>query len=350
MLAEFIVQTYGSSWGPLRLLSTTTFLSVLGALLTAATTVIFLPKLAPYASRDSGRNFAHNADASVGKPTGVGLFMIAGFAICVAVMIPFNPQVYLCVAAVIVASLIGFADDRKPGGFGELTLGLSDLLLAGFVSAVLLWGGPTVIWLPFWSEQITLPYAAGVAIFTAVVWLSVNALNCNDGVDGLSGMLALMTLMALGFILYSVVGNIISAEYLLIPFNPSAATWVIVTCILCGTIVGYLWYNAPPSTLLMGDAGSRPLGLFIGICIVVSGNPLIILFVAFIILVNGVTGLGKVVLIRLFKIRIFRNISFPLHDHVRKTLGWSNAQVLIRFMLLHFVSLGFLVILLLKVR
>jgi phospho-N-acetylmuramoyl-pentapeptide-transferase len=68
------------------------------------------------------------------------------------------------------------------------------------------------------------------------------------------------------------------------------------------------------------------------------------------ILINGVTGLAKVALIRVFKLRVFNSVSFPLHDHMRKKLSWSNSQVLIRFILLDFVTLTFLVILLLKVR
>ncbi|MEX0369060.1 MAG: hypothetical protein AB3N09_00410, partial [Tateyamaria sp.] len=298
MLAQVLAENYGDVWGPLRLLSSITVLSVIGVLLATAASLFLLPKLAHLATRDKGRNYAHGAEASVGKPLGVGIFIMLFFALVVLLVAPINMQVYLCVLAVLAASAVGFADDAKPGGFGELTLGLSDLVLSLFVALVVLWGQPTVIWLPFTSDTMELPMWAGVAIYTSVIWVSVNAINCNDGVDGLSGMLSLMTLMALGFILYSAVGNTENAEYLLIPFNPDAPTWVIVVSIMCGAILGYLWHNAPPSAMLMGDAGSRPIGLFIGICIVVTGNPMIILFVALMILVNGVTGLAKVALIR----------------------------------------------------
>jgi phospho-N-acetylmuramoyl-pentapeptide-transferase len=176
-------------------------------------------------------------------------------------------------------------------------------VLAVLVSLAILYGRMVHLWLPFSSTQFEVPFWAGVLIFSPVIWISVNALNCNDGVDGLSGMLSTITLSTLGFVLYSVVGNIENSKYLLSPFNPEAPTWVIGTSIMCGTILGYLWHNSPPSAALMGDAGSRPIGLFIGMRITVTGNPLMLLFVALMILANGATGLLKVGLIRVFRFR-----------------------------------------------
>jgi phospho-N-acetylmuramoyl-pentapeptide-transferase len=147
-----------------------------------------------------------------------------------------------------------------------------------------------------------------------------------------------------------VVGHIENSRYLLIPHKPEAAIWMIGTGIISGTIIGYLWHNAPPSAALMGDAGSRPVGLFIGMLITVIGNPIMILFVAPMILVNGATGLVKVGLIRVFRIHILKSIRFPLHDHMRKNLNWSNPQVLIRFMLIHLGTLSLLMLMLLKLR
>jgi phospho-N-acetylmuramoyl-pentapeptide-transferase len=187
-------------------------------------------------------------------------------------------------------------------------------------------------------------------IYAPVVCICINAINCSDGVDGVSGTLSAVTISVLGFILYVVVGDVTNAEYLLVPFRADAANWAVASAIFCGAIIGYLWHNAPPSAALMGDAGSRPIGLFIGMCIVVSGNPAIIFFVAPLLLFNGATGLVKVALIRLFGWRVLNSIRFPFHDHARKNLKWSNSQVLLRFLLIHLASLWFLVTLLIKVR
>ena len=119
---------------------------------------------------------------------------------------------------------------------------------------------------------------------------------------------------------------------------------------MAGCLAGYLWYNAPPSSLLMGDAGSRPLGLLIGMLVLATNNPLFIAIIGPVILLNGATGLVKVALIRfLWGARAAKG-PLSLHDHCRKELGWSNSQVLVRFFLLHVGVSSLLVVIALKIR
>lgn len=87
----------------------------------------------------------------------------------------------------------------------------------------------------------------------------------------------------------------------------------------------------------MGDAGSRAMGVFISIAILKSGSPLLYIPVAFVLIMDGGLGLVKVSLIRLFKIRILKNTLTPLHDHVRKKMGWSNTQTVFRFAIVQIV-------------
>jgi phospho-N-acetylmuramoyl-pentapeptide-transferase len=96
-------------------------------------------------------------------------------------------------------------------------------------------------------------------------------------------------------------------------------------------ILGYLWYNATPSKLMMGDAGSRAMGLFISIAILQTGCPLLYIPVAIVLILDGGLGLVKVALARFLKIRILKKVRTPLHDHVRKVWGWSNTQTVFRF-------------------
>jgi phospho-N-acetylmuramoyl-pentapeptide-transferase len=173
-----------------------------------------------------------------------------------------------------------------------------------------------------------------VIISTLVLWVSVNTTNCTDGVDGLSGTLVLLALLSLGIIFYFVLGHSTIAAYLLVPLIRDGAQWAVIIFSLSGVLMGYLWHNAFPSKVMMGDAGSRALGFFIGVCVLVSGNPFMLLMTSGVILVNGGTGLFKVALLRFFKIRIFHTIRFPLHDHMRKNRAWSPTQVLLKFMIM----------------
>ena len=87
----------------------------------------------------------------------------------------------------------------------------------------------------------------------------------------------------------------------------------------------------------MGDAGSRAMGIFISIAALKSGSPLLYIPVALVFILDGGLGLLKVALIRGFKIHILKNVRTPLHDHVRKVMGWSNTQTVFRFAIIQIV-------------
>jgi len=337
-------------WGPIRLLSSYTFIAALSAALAVILTLFLLPKLWGYLPKDSGRQFAVDADKSLGKPLSAGIVIVGIFSVVVLLVIPLRSTIVLFIPLMIAASIMGFLDDKKKGGLSELTLGSADLIIALLAVLILFGFDPVQIWFPVYPGGITVPASITIPMMTAVIWLAINAMNCSDGVDGLSGNLASITLASLGGLLYVVIGNVEVANYLRVPHNPAAADWSLVSLTMVGCLFGYLWYNAPPSSVLMGDSGSRPIGLLIGALVALSGNPVILFVCGLIILANGATGLAKVLLIRLFKIRILRDVRFPLHDHARKNLGWAGTQVLFRFSLIHFAVTALLLTLLLKVR
>ena len=155
-----------------------------------------------------------------------------------------------------------------------------------------------------------------------MVWVSVNVTNCADGVDGLSGTLAIITLMTI-YTINRVLGVGEDLSFLILLFA---------ACIL-----GYLWYNATPSRLMMGDAGSRTMGLFISIAALKTGCPALYIPVALVLILDGGLGLIKVALLRFLKIRILKNTRTPLHDHVRKSWGWSNTQTVFRFAIIQII-------------
>ena len=146
--------------------------------------------------------------------------------------------------------------------------------------------------------------------------------SSDAGVDGLSGTLSIITIMSI---------------YIVDRMKDVNETYSFLILLFAVCILGYLWYNATPSKLMMGDAGSRAMGLFISIAILKSGCPFLFIPLALVLILDGGLGLLKVSLLRFLKIHILKNVRTPLHDHVRKVWDWSNTQTVFRFAIIQII-------------
>ncbi len=346
----FIGQYLEDISGPFRLLTSYFFLAGLGTAGGAVLTWWLLPRYWHLLPTDKGRQYAVDAHKSIGKPVSAGILFIPVFIVVSALVIPFDWRFLETLVCVALAMLVGFLDDHSPSGWSEYRLGAIDLVIAIAASMIICQMQPYTIWLPLLKDPLVMTPYLFVPLASLLIWVSINATNCTDGVDGLSASLSSMSILFLGAVLYGIVGHVDISHYLLVPHYPLGADWGIMAFVLVGVLAGYLWHNSYPSAVLMGDSGSRPIGLLLGMFVLATGNPFLILVVAFVILVNGATGMVKVALLRFLNIGIFGKIRYPLHDHMRHNLGWSNTQVLIRFMLLQAVGTPILMVLLLKVR
>ena len=385
-LSQYLTQF----WGPFRLLQSHALLLAGGAFTAAFLTLALLPRLWDRLPRDRGKVLCKDLGGmkSAGKPTGAGFYVTL---ICLPVILLFAPLRFwdiMAVAMLYAAMLFGYLDDRALVPWGELKKGLLDAVVSIAIAIFLFLGhaelinaaffaqegmldvavygnavgleGPhrMIVWLPFFKSVWLAPFWIYVPCAAFILWFTMNATNCSDGVDGLAGTLTVITLVMLAVLLYIVVGYRPVAHYFLIPVYAEAARWAIVVMIVAGGFGGYLWFNAEPSKILMGDAGSRYLGILVATAALMTGNPLLVLALSPIVLVNGGGGLGKLVLLRVAKKvgfdigedNVIRKIRFPLHDHCKKNLGWSNAQVLMRFVLLQLIVMPILLILLIKIR
>lgn len=346
-------------WGPFRLFQSHLLLISIGTFIAAFLSLFILPRFWQILPRDHGKAIlGKDGMKSAGKPTGAGLIVTL---IALPVMIVFAPlSLYdgLALIALYFAMLFGYLDDRAQVPWGELKKGVLDAVVSLAVAWAIAKGHGTGIWVPFVKGFWIMPFWIYVPCAAFLLWFTMNATNCSDGVDGLAGSLTLITLVMLAVMLYVIIGYKPVADYLLIPCNPSAASWAVVVMVVAGAFGGYLWFNAEPSKVLMGDAGSRFLGILVAAAVLVSGNPFLILALSPVVLVNGGGGLAKLVLLRVAKKMgmdigedaTIRKIRFPLHDHCKKNLGWTNAQVLMRFVLLQLVVMPILLILFFKIR
>jgi phospho-N-acetylmuramoyl-pentapeptide-transferase len=350
---------FSEIWGPLRLFTSHFFLGGIGFALCCVFTWRLLPSLSlRFCPRDRGRAFAVEAGKAQGKPTGTGIIFIPLFIAIQLLLLPLNWEVVGLLFLALAASIFGFLDDKASVAWNEYIKGALDLVVGVGAALIICKGEDVSIWLPFTKTQLLLPPWQYIPLAVLWIWIAVNATNCTDGVDGLSGTLSGIAFLCIGSLLYFVLGHAEMSAYLLVPHYKDGATYGIMSLCLAGTLAGYLWHNAHPSSLMMGDAGSRALGFLLGILVLKCGNPFLSLVVAAVLLVNGGTGLVKVALLRFAKIAIFKNIRFPLHDHVRKSFGpkpgefpnWSTPQVLVRFALIQLVWTMVLMVLLLKLR
>ena len=327
-------------FGPARLLQSYTVLITLALYTGFITSIRLLPHFYEKLPHDRGREFTIAAEASKGKPTGAGFVFITIFVVISFLFAPLSLLQCVTLALTWLMMLTGYLDDKSVTSWGEYRKALLDFIVS-LAEAIILYimishasgDGVVYFWLPFVTHAVAVHPIVYVVVCVIMLWSSINTTNCTDGVDGLSGTLVLVALITLGALFYFVLGHVDIAGYLLVPHLSSGANWAVMTFALAGVLMGYLWHNAYPSEVLMGDAGSRALGFFIGVCVMVSGNPFLILATSTIIFVNGGMGLLKVALLRFFHIHIFNNIRFPLHDEMRKKRGWSPAQVLIKFLI-----------------
>lgn len=361
-------------WGPFRLFSSHMMLLAAGTLSAGLVVWSFLPKLWNRLPTDKGKVLAPDGGLlSIGKPTGAGLLMSLLLLPVLVLFVPMGVWEVGVVLCLYLCMLFGYLDDRSVKPWGELKKGVLDMAVALLAAFFLYMENGTSLWLPFVKQVVVVPayyYVPGAAM---LLWFTMNATNCSDGVDGLAGSLTLLSLFALAGLLYGVVGYRPIADYLLIPHNHEGARWAILVATLAGALAGYLWHNAEPSRVLMGDAGSRLLGMLVGVAVLVAGNPFLIFVVSPVVLVNGGTGLFKLVLLRGFRligfdvrppskltpaaakrqfalVKALHRVRFPLHDHCRKNMEWSNAQVLMRFVLIQAFLTPLLFVILVKIR
>ena len=269
--------------------------------------------------KDQGREFAVNGSLSEGKARGAGLIFVTCFVFVTALFIPLSLELVLYLALIYLAMLSGYFDDAAEKPWGNLKKGLIDLVVSGGIAGVYYYYNSSKITLGISGLSFEMNPVLFIALATLLVWASINVTNCTDGVDGLCASLCMASIFFLSRLLLS-------------------TTMMSICMVMLATLAGYLWFNCSPSTILMGDAGSRALGVFLALLALKTGSPFAFIPLAIVLIVDGGMGLIKVSFIRFLKLKNFmKNVRTPIHDHVRKNKGWSDTQVVIRFVIVQLV-------------
>lgn len=273
-----------------------------------------------------------------GTPTMGGLMILisAGLAVLLWADLS-NPYVFIVAGVITGFGLIGLADDyakltkrSHKGISGKSRLFFEGLIAFLAVAAYLNFTTTelaTGLAIPFMKEYLfplgilIMPFAILVIVGTA------NAVNLTDGLDGLAIVPVMIAAACFGLISY-LVGNAIFSDYLGITFVPGAGELAIICGALIGAGMGFLWFNAPPAMVFMGDTGSLSMGAGLGAIAVIVKHELVLLIIGGLFVLETLSVIIQVVSFKLTGKRVFRMA--PIHHHFEKK-GWSEPTVVIRF-------------------
>ena len=271
--------------------------------------------------KDQGRAFAVNGALSEGKPRGAGIIFVTSFTLCTALFYPLDIENIIYLVLVYAAMLSGYFDDAAETPWGNLKKGLIDLVISLGIAFTYYFYNGSQVKLYITDSTFTIPAPLFIILAGVLVWTAINVTNCTDGVDGLCGSLVMAVLLPLAFMV-----------------TKSGAADMLLPMIMFVTLAAYLWFNCSPSQMLMGDAGSRALGVFLAVMFLKTAAPFAFIPMAIVIILDGGLGLLKLSFRRFLKIKNFmEGIRTPLHDHARKNKGWSDTQVVIRFTILQII-------------
>jgi len=278
--------------------------------------------------------------AKRGTPTMGGLMILTSLTVAMLCWMDFtNRYVWACLLITVGFGVIGFIDDydkvRKKhhaGISGRMRLA-AEFAVALVGCWLILDGAGTALYIPFYNGPVVDLGPLYIAFAAFVVVAFGNAVNLTDGLDGLATMPVIIASLAFLLIAY-LVGNAVYAPYLGIPHVPGAGGLTV----LCGAIVGaglaFLWFNAPPAAVFMGDTGSLALGGALGAIAVASRHELVLGIIGGLFVVEAMSVIIQVFYFKRTGKRIFRMA--PIHHHFEQ-LGWSEATVVIRFWIVAFV-------------
>ena len=271
-----------------------------------------------------------------GTPTMGGLLIVAALLGSTLLWSDFLQPAVLLVSGVTVSlCLLGFLDDwskirqKSSKGLPARTR-LFWQSVIGLVFVLLLLRDPktsTALEVPFWKGSLVnlgfwiIPFSALVLVGTC------NAVNLADGLDGLAIGCTAMIALCLTVLAY-LTGHRAVSEYLLISHVQAAAELTIFCAALAGASIGFLWYNAQPASVFMGDTGSLALGGAIGAVAVIIKKELLLVLLGGIFVVEALSVILQVASFRLTGRRIFRMA--PLHHHFQLA-GWQESKVTVRF-------------------
>ena len=276
--------------------------------------------------------------AKKGTPTMGGLMILSGLVVSTLLWAnPLNPYVWIVLAVTLGFGFVGFYDDylkvtkQTTTGFG----GKLRLLLEGTIALVACYAlvklgrdvSSTSLAIPF-VKELVVNFGWFFVIFGAFVIVGAgNAVNLTDGLDGLAIVPVMIAAASFGLIAY-LAGNAVFSDYLQINYVAGTGELAVLCGAVLGAGLGFLWFNAPPASIFMGDTGSLALGGMLGSVAVAVKHEIVLAVIGGLFVLEAVSVIVQVVSFKLTGKRVFKMA--PIHHHFEQ-LGWTEPQIVIRF-------------------
>jgi len=286
-------------------------------------------------------------------PTMGGVVFITASIIAIVFSAKFNLYTILAILTLLSFMMIGIMDDIGKILNKDNQAGLSAKkkfflqVFFGFIISTILYFShfDTHFYIPFYKYPIL-----DMGIFSIFFWSFIivgvsNAVNLTDGLDGLAAVPSIFSLFTLSLFLYFM-GNVIFSKYLFFPYFDGIGENVIVATSLIGALLGFLWYNAKPAEIFMGDSGSLSIGAIIGFLSILTKNEITLIFIGFVFLAETISVILQVWSFKTRGKRIF--LMAPIHHHFEK-LGWDEGKITIRFWIIAFIA-NLIAIMSIKIR
>jgi phospho-N-acetylmuramoyl-pentapeptide-transferase len=275
-----------------------------------------------------------------GTPTMGGLMILTSVSIAMLLWMNFsNRYLWACFFITVGFGLIGFLDDydkvtkSSHKGVSGRTRLLAEFVVAAIGCYIIIEGSGTDLYIPFYRGPVVdLGYF--YVLFGAFVVVGAgNAVNLTDGLDGLATMPVIIASLAFLLISY-LVGNAIYSKYLGIPFVLGAGDLTVLCSAIIGAGLAFLWFNAPPAAVFMGDTGSLALGGALGAIAVATQHELVLVIIGGLFVLEALSVIIQVFFYKRTGKRVFKMA--PIHHHFEQ-MGWSEPTVVIRFWIISFV-------------
>ena len=256
---------------------------------------------------------------------------------------PDNPYVWMVLFVTVSFGLIGFVDDYQKVAKGNPKGVPGRIRFAiGLVIAAIAGSWATMYHPPELASQLALPFFKDALLNLGLIFVpfcmivivgAANAVNLTDGLDGLAIMPVMIASAALGIIAYAV-GRVDFTQYLDVHYVPGTGELLIFTAALIGGGLGFLWYNAPPAAVFMGDTGSLALGGALGAIAVATKHEIVLAIVGGLFVLEAMSVIIQVLYFKRTGKRVF--LMAPIHHHFEKR-GWAESQIVIRFWIISLI-------------